>query len=113
MSKGKSNAMGITAMIVVLVVVVALSTIAMRYIFRNMSGFEDAMSGGPIQVPLQGPQQSDTQMNYPDKNTGYFCRSPNGSGVPCPEGQFCDGPTQSCLPVGVFGSMESVVGYYS
>jgi len=114
MSKGKSNALGITAMIIVLVIVVALSTVAMRYVFRNMSGFQDAISGTPIQVPLQGPQQSDTQMSYPDKNTGYFCRSPNGSGQPCPEGQFCDGPTQSCLPVGIFGQMANLLpGYFS
>jgi len=101
-------------MIMVLVVVVALSTIAMRYVFRNMSGFQDAISGSEIQVPMQGPRLSDTQIDYPDKNTGYYCRSPNGSGNPCPEGQFCDGPTESCLPVGVFGSMANILpGYFS
>ena len=113
MSKGKSQALGITAMIVVLVVVVALSTVAMRYVFRNMSGFQDAISGTPIQVP-SGPQISDTQVNYPDKNTGYLCRSPNGSGQPCDEGQFCDGPSESCLPTYVGSSMPGLLpGYFS
>ena len=114
MVKGKSQELGITAMIVVLVVVVALSTIAMRYVFRNMSGFQDAVSGSQIQVPLQGPQISDTQVNYPDKNTGYLCRSPNGSGQPCGEGQFCDGPTESCLPTYVGGNMPNLLpGFFS
>jgi hypothetical protein len=113
MAKGKSQALGITAMIVVLVVVVALSATVMRYIFRSMSGFEDVKVDAPIQA-LTGVRASDVQLNYPDPNTGYYCRSPNGSGVPCPEGQFCDGPTQSCLPTFVDNTRNGIRdGYYS
>ena len=112
MSKGKSHAMGIASMIAVLGVVVALSTIAMRYVYRNLSGFEDLISGEPIQVP--GTVMASDQTPTPDRNTAFLCRSPNGSGNPCPEGQFCDGKTQNCLPVGVFGSMSSILpGFFS
>ena len=113
MAKGKSQALGITAMIVVLVVVVALSATVMRYIFRNMSGFEDVTVAAPIQT-LTGVRASDVQINYPDPNTGYYCRSPNGSGEPCPEGQFCDGPTQSCLPTYKANPLSALLpGYFS
>ena len=48
----------------------------------------------------------------PDPNTNYLCRSPNENGQPCPEGMFCDGTTQSCIPNYVGGSVPSV-GYFS
>ena len=99
---GKSKNMGVLALFVVLIVVVALSTVLLRYLFRVTSGFTD-LSGitSSNQTPVQDP------------NTAYLCNSPNGNGVPCEEGQFCDGTTQRCVKKTAFGGQVPDEGYYS
>ena len=99
---GKSKNMGIVALFVVLIVVVALSTVLLRYLFRVTSGFTD-LSGisSSNQTPIQDP------------NTAYLCNSPNGNGVPCKEGEFCDGTTQRCVNKTAFGGQVPEEGYYS
>jgi hypothetical protein len=99
---GKSKNMGILALFVVLIVVVALSTVFLRYLFRITSGFTD-LSG--ITSSNQTPVQ--------DSNTAYLCNSPNGNGVPCKEGEFCDGTTQRCVKTTVPAPQVTDIGYYS
>jgi hypothetical protein len=101
MARVKSKNMGVVALFVVLIVVVAFSTVLMRYLFRVTSGFTD-LSGitSSNQTPVQDP------------NTAYLCNSPNGSGVPCGEGEFCDGTSQRCVKKYVGGSVPDT-GYFS
>ena len=101
MARVKSKNMGVVALFVVLIVVVAFSTVLMRYLFRVTSGFTD-LSGitSSNQTPVQDP------------NTAYLCNSPNGSGVPCGEGEFCDGTSQRCVKKYVGGSVPET-GYFS
>jgi hypothetical protein len=101
MARVKSKNMGIVALFVVLIVVVAFSTVLMRYLFRVTSGFTD-LSGitSSNQTPVQDP------------NTAYLCNSPNGSGVPCGEGEFCDGTSQRCVKKTVGGSVPDT-GYFA
>jgi len=102
MAKGvKSKNMGVVALFIVLIVVVALSTVILRYLFRITSGFTD-LSG--ITSSNQTPVQ--------DKYTAYLCNSPNGNGQPCPAGEFCDGVKQQCVKKTVPGQVPDV-GYYS
>lgn len=101
MARVKSKNMGIVALFVVLIVVVAFSTVLLRYLFRVTSGFTD-LSGitSSNQTPVQDP------------NTAYLCNSPNGSGVPCGEGEFCDGTSQRCVKKYVGGSVPDT-GYFA
>ena len=101
MARVKSKNMGIVALVVVLIVVVAFSTVILRYLFRVTSGFTD-LSGitSSNQTPVQDP------------NTAYLCNSPNGSGQPCGEGEFCDGTSQRCVKKTVGGPVPDT-GYYS
>jgi hypothetical protein len=101
MARVKSKNMGIVALFVVLIVVVAFSTVLLRYLFRITSGFTD-LSGitSSNQTPVQDP------------NTAYLCNSPNGSGVPCGEGEFCDGTSQRCVKKYVGGSVPDT-GYFA
>ena len=101
MARVKSKNMGVVALFVVLIVVVAFSTVLMRYLFRVTSGFTD-LSGitSSNQTPVQDP------------NTAYLCNSPNGSGVPCGEGEFCDGTSQRCVKKYVGGSVPET-GYFA
>jgi hypothetical protein len=101
MARIKSKNMGIVALFVVLIVVVAFSTVLLRYLFRVTSGFTD-LSGitSSNQTPVQDP------------NTAYLCNSPNGSGVPCGEGEFCDGTSQRCVKKYVGGSVPET-GYFA
>jgi len=94
--------MGILALFVVLIVVVAFSTVLLRYLFRITSGFTD-LSGitSTNQTPVQDP------------NTAYLCNSPNGSGHPCPESDFCDGTTQNCVKKTAFKGKVPTEGYYA
>ena len=93
--------MGIMALFVVLIVVVALSTVVIRYLFRVTSGFTD-LSGitSSNQTPVQDP------------NTAYLCNSPNGNGQPCDASEFCDGTKQRCVKKVVKGEVPDI-GYYS
>jgi hypothetical protein len=102
MARVKSKNMGILALFVVLIVVVAFSTVLLRYLFRITSGFTD-LSGitSSNQTPVQDP------------NTAYLCNSPNGSGKPCSEEYFCDGTTQNCVKKTAFKGQVPDKGYYS
>jgi len=102
MARVKSKNMGILALFVVLIVVVAFSTVLLRYLFRITSGFTD----------LSGITSSD-QTPVQDPNTAYLCRSPNGSGQPCGEADFCDGTTQNCVKKTAFKGQVPDKGYYS
>jgi hypothetical protein len=123
----RTKSMGIGAMFVLLVVAVVLLPMVVRYIGRMeahfaISGFQDMMvAGGP-----SGPSSADGGVAgipaigsasklpswRPDPNTDYLCRSPNEDGNPCPEGYFCDGTTQACIPTFVGGPVPNT-GYYS
>ena len=105
----KSGQMGLVSMLILLVAVVAFVPWVLRLLVRTVSGFEDA----PIQAPQAAAMPASNQMNYvPDINTDYICRSPNNSGIPCPEGEFCDGTRQTCQKISA-PATESVVGYFS
>ena len=122
----RTKSMGIGAMFVLLVVVVILLPMVVRYIARlethfAISGFQDmtggmttgpsSADGGVAGIPAIG-SASKLPTARPDPNTDYLCRSPNEDGTPCPEGYFCDGTTQSCIPTFVGGPVPST-GYYS
>jgi hypothetical protein len=101
MARIKSKNMGVVALFVVLIVVVVFSTVLMRYFFSITSGFMD-LSGitSSNQTPIQDP------------NTAYLCNSPNGSGIPCGEGEFCDGTSQRCVKKTVPGPVPDT-GYFA
>jgi hypothetical protein len=112
----RSKSMGIGAMFVLLVLAVVLLPMVVRYIGRiephfAISGFQDLASSEVSEVPAIG-SSSKLSSWRPDPNTNYLCRSPNEDSEPCPEGQFCDGTTQACLPNFVGGPVPTV-GYYS
>ncbi len=123
----RSKSMGIGAMFVLLVVVVILLPMVVRYlgsmgVHYGISGFEDmatptghsgpsSVNGEVAGIPAIG-SASKLPTWRPDPNTDYLCRSPNEDGKPCPEGYFCDGTTQACIPTYVGGPVPST-GYYS
>ena len=114
MAKGRTQ-MGIMSLFIVLIVVVALSTVIMRSIMKSMSGFEDAPASQSM-AALTTSSGYDGQT--PPTMNGMIsplCRSPNGSGQPCDDANFCDGTTQTCVKKAMFGSSElnGVDGYYS
>lgn len=100
--------MGFVTMLVLLVAAVALLPWAISLLVRSVSGFENE---GDISVSATSDGRMNTRY-VPDPNTNYICRSPNGSGVPCPEGEFCDGTTQACQRI-TAPSTEQVSGYFS
>ena len=122
-----SKAMGLGAMFVFLVIAVIVLPMIVRFIGSieahfAISGFQDmatqgtttgpsSANGGVAGVPAIG-SASKLPTWRPDANTDYLCRSPNEDGQPCPEGYFCDGTTQSCIPTFVGGPVPST-GYYS
>ena len=110
------KAMGIGAMLVLLVVAVVVLPMIVRYIGRMephfvISGFQDLAQAHneSIRVPPQA-SQSMVSMTHPELTT--MCGSPNGNGQSCPEGTFCDGASQSCIPIFVGGDVPDT-GYYS
>ncbi len=116
----RSKTLGIGAMFILLVVSVIFLPKIVRYINRMephfvISGFqnqEDKMpENGVEDIPAIG-KASKLPTYRPDPNTNYLCRSPNEDGQPCPEGYFCDGTTQACIPNYVGGEVPSV-GYFS
>lgn len=120
----RSKSMGLGAMFVLLVVAVILLPMFVRYVSRMeahfaISGFQDIavsntssdMNQSVSHIPAIG-SASKLPTWRPDPNTNYLCRSPNEDGNPCPEGHFCDGTTQSCIPTYVGGPVPST-GYYS
>lgn len=118
----RSKSMGIGAMFVLLVVAIVVLPMIVRYVggmeaHFAISGFQD-MTTGPSTVngevagvPAIG-SASKLPTWRPDPNTNYLCRSPNEDGTPCPEGYFCDGTTQACVPTYVGGPVPTT-GYYS
>jgi hypothetical protein len=123
----RSKAMGLGAMFVLLVVAVVILPMVVRYVSGMethfaISGFQDiapqgtttgpsSADGGVAGIPAIG-SASKLPTWRPDPNTDYLCRSPNEDGQPCPEGYFCDGTTQACIPTYVGGPVP-VTGYYS
>lgn len=120
----RTKSMGIGAMFVLLVVAVIVLPMVVRFVGKMethfaISGFQDMTgSGGPSSadggvagIPAIG-SASKLPTWRPDPNTDYLCRSPNEDGQPCPEGYFCDGTTQACIPTYVGGAVPST-GYYS
>ena len=119
--------MGLAAMFVFLVLVIAVLPMIVKYVgqtqihyaisgFTNMSeaggpSGPSSPSGGVADIPAVG-NASKLPSWRPDANTNYLCRSPNEDGNPCPEGQFCDGTTQACIPNYV-GNTGPWSGYYS
>jgi hypothetical protein len=130
-----SKGMGLGAMFVLLVIVIALLPMVVRFIERMtlphfaIQGFQggpNASPSGPNPMYSSGPSSADGGVAgipaigatsklptwRPDPNTDYLCRSPNEDGQPCPEGTFCDGLDQTCKPVYVGGPVPGV-GYFS
>lgn len=117
----RSKSMSLGAMFVFLVVAVIVLPMIVRWVNRNepyfvISGFQDmtgpsTANGEVAGIPAIG-SASQLPTWRPDANTNYLCRSPNESGQPCPEGYFCDGTTQSCIPTYVGGPVPTT-GYYS
>ena len=102
-----SKAMGLGSMLLFLILAIVFLPIVVRFIDKMephyVSGFEDMVKN--VNVP------SGDDSYRPDSNTNYLCRSPNEKGVPCEEGQFCDGSLQKCVPNYIGGT--SNVGYFS
>jgi hypothetical protein len=116
----RSKEMGLGAMFVLLVVVIVALPMVMRFVsrmdapFYAMDGFQNAPmtdEQGVADIPAIG-RSSKLPTWRPDRNTDYLCRSPNEDGMPCPEGQFCDGSDQRCKPVYVGGAVPNM-GYFS
>jgi hypothetical protein len=102
---------GLVTMLVLLVATIVLLPWAVRLLMRSVSGFENSMPVPPSPSVMR--DENAMNMQYiPDRNTNYICRSPNDSGVPCPEGEFCDGTSQSCQKLTV-PSVEQISGYFS
>jgi hypothetical protein len=122
----RAKAMGIGAMFVLLVIAVVFLPMFVRWLDRQethfiISGFQDMQASGELQgpgmdgsvagIPAVG-SASQLPSWRPDANTNYLCRSPNEDGNPCPEGYFCDGTTQACVPTYVGGPVPTT-GYFS
>ncbi len=126
----RSKSMGLGAMLLLLVLSVVLLPMIVRYVNRMenhymISGFQNMNGGNKMNGPDEENSNDDSVQNIPaigsasklptwrpDPNTDYLCRSPNENGQPCPEGMFCDGTTQSCVPNYVGGPVPSL-GYFS
>ena len=121
------RAMGIGAMFILLVIAIVILPILVRYLTRmethySISGFQNAQAQQAQQAQqsqqAQHTQQVPTissamsQTYVPDANTDYMCRAPHGGSEPCPEGTFCDGLTQACIPNYIGGSVPDT-GYYA
>lgn len=114
-----TKAMGLGAMLILLVAAVVILPMVVRFIDRSephyvISGFQNMApaqgDGNSVRVPAGATSAAPAYQ--PDVNTNYLCRAPNGSSQPCPEGTFCDGLTQSCVPNYVGGNVPDV-GYFS
>lgn len=109
MARGsKVHGHGLVYFLIVLVVVVIIALL-IRPALRMVSGFEDSPQASVNNLP-----NVPVQTQYvPDKNTDYLCRAPNNDGVPCPEGTFCDGTSQSCVRKTIFDMPADLLGYFS
>lgn len=112
MARKVTHPMGLVSMLVLLVAVVIILPWVVKTFVRSVAGFEDApMNTRGIHTPTAAMMGSGPYY-VPDPNTNYICRSPNGDGTPCPEGQFCDGTTQSCVNKTV-PSTNPITGYFA
>lgn len=120
----RSKAMGLGAMFAALVVAVVVLPLVVRWLTSMephyvISGFQDLNAAASVEETrnqvLSAPQMGSTAQLpvwRPDPNTDYVCRSPGGGDQPCPEGTFCDGPSQSCIALSHSGEAPSE-GYYA
>lgn len=121
----KSKTLSLGAMAILLVLVVAVLPLFIRFVSAMephyvISGFQDIRAAEAASSQHVNQVQSNASLGEtaalpvwrPDPNTDYVCRSPNGSDQPCPEGTFCDGPTQSCISKYVGGPVPTE-GYYA
>lgn len=116
--------MGLGSLVVLLVMVVAVLPLVIRWVTAVephyvISGFQDLNAAAAVEETrnqiLSAPQMGSTgqlPVWRPDPNTDYVCRSPGGGDHPCPEGTFCDGPSQSCVSLSSGGDVPSE-GYYA
>lgn len=105
MARAKHLTMG--GMLVLLFVAVAVLPMVLKLVGFSVSGFSD-MEVQRVPQPAEMRQSE----YVPDRNTDYICRSPNDSGIPCPEGQFCDGTRQVCEKKTV-PALGEIIGYFS
>lgn len=113
----RSKAMGLGAMLVFLVAAVVILPMIVRFVGGMephfvVSGFQDMQAEQAPSAPRPQVPVPALPSWRPDPATDYVCRSPNGSDQACPEGTFCDGASQSCVPNFVGGDVPSV-GYFS
>ena len=127
----RSKTIGIGLMLVFLVIAVTLLPMIVRYVDRMEPHFVAGFQNMNEEEKQQSHQQMVTEQMEnavsavpstasgaqlpswrPDPNTDYMCRSPNNGGQPCPEGTFCDGSSQTCVPVYVGGPVPDH-GYYA
>ena len=123
--------MGIVAMLVLLALVVAFLPALIRYIGQAevqyiVSGFEDMVEEQKAHVQAQAQAQAQAQENASMDHDQAFIDVPaaargstlaTGHADPfcrkaCPEGTFCDGHSNSCIPRYVGGNVPSD-GYYA
>ena len=100
-------------MLVLLVVIVAFVPMILRLLRSSISGFQDIIDDSQVaRVPAGASMEASSYV--PDRDTNYLCRSPEGSGIPCPEGTFCDGTKspQRCVSISAPGS-GPISGYFS
>lgn len=119
----QSKAMGIGAMLLLLVVMVALLPVVVRYLRHAevhyiVSGFEDmekekAEKAQDAHATHDVEDQAFMDIPAAARNSRLdvgkadpFCR------MACPEGSFCDNHSQSCVPNYVGGQVPSD-GYYA
>jgi len=111
-----SKAMGLGAMLLLLVLAVVFLPMIVRFIDKMepqyMSGFEDMVHENMTVRDVPSIPSAPHSDYVRDRNTSYLCGSPNGNGQSCDEGSFCDGPTQSCIKNYVGGEVPEV-GYFS
>ena len=108
----RPKAMGIGAMLVLLVVAVVILPIIVRYIGRMephfvVSGFQD------LAAAAAAKNQGDS-IRVPEaaSNSGFSSETSNGSGHSCPEGSFYDKSANSCVIIYPGGEVPET-GYFS
>lgn len=122
----RSKTLGLGTLFVFLVVIIILLPMVVEAVGKSrlhyaIDYFTDVKEAGGPSMPSNNGEvagipaigsASKLPSWRPDPNTDYLCRSPNEDGNPCPEGYFCDGTTQSCIPQYV-GNTGPWTGYFS
>jgi len=123
LSMMRNKALSLGSMFILLVLIIAVLPLFIRFVTAIephfiISGFQDinaaSADSNEDRVQSAGSMGETAKLPVwrPDPNTDYLCRSPSGSDQPCPEGTFCDGPTQSCVSIYIGGSVPTE-GYYA